>query len=1021
MSRSLATGACSARLYTRAYRPSLRGTCHGDSCVVHALLLCAVPSRHCAVPPFAPVQFYWALPASRGAESSQRCLGLCGKHYLEGASWYTHWGLKINISVNIIVRMKMWINDLRRRRIVAFWCSAHSSGTTSNVPTLQRVSRKGYDPEAEEELTALTEIICRGEFASLKENNAHDRLSGNPFERFLSRVVVRNVYVHYLNVALTFASIGFLWIADASFDRGSAVIVTSCVVHLLSMTMSMVVIPHDLTAIMTLVSVCALLCAVIFVLVPDGKFRSYYCVRFLSLLRIGQLQVAPFRELKRVMKMYIDSAVKIVFPVAVMGGAAYMAELIRAQVFMVRFKPPAWMNINWSSPAEVEALRSNVSYPEFLAAVPRTHASYPNVEETSSLFGAYFRDDAYIFYSIYCFWVLPGICISTCLSYLFWVGTNLRDTNRLLVDMIPSLEDPITISGFSWYQWCYRYVGNVILVASLTFGCIFSPSTSASSDDLIFFLGFEVAFTLCGLAEAIISCSFAVHRCARSSVIWRTCQDNGKRTYVLYGDCAFLLCEVIQLLYYCAAVVLCSTLMLERHGCLISPDEYATFFVTVRFVFVLRLLSREFLLPLMRYFFSILSSVAGIVIYFVACASALADVYAAETRTRNTPATWRAAFDAILRLSFTSAIPGTFEGYWQPFNSTAVASAMKNSTVLYVKEDYTTSRLAFVLAVIGKSIMASIVGLFMGSLTITVHTAFLHVLPAKSLLLYRTLCGGLRELVRFGMQNHDDMRPQTRRLIQSRKFRRILMPEGIPSWSVPHLLEELGICRPARQRRFMYALMRLLEYMPTSEKRQERVREYMHAWDTYRCGGPAHLHFSELPIYPPPVESQGSRNPYYASSSPSTMRRDCHIPPLRLVQALAIFELGFPADSSVGSKLWMDFFSVVQKMRGATLLQSLWRMYREEKAFDTDISRSSYERALIAHLRRGFRKQKLRNSTRFLSFASFQEAMHYEHEAFNPSTAHFDLLNRLRGHFSGLGASPDFWKTVLCAESTKTA
>ncbi|CAJ1029536.1 hypothetical protein Q4I30_005212 [Leishmania utingensis] len=946
------------------------------------------------------------------------------KNYLEGASWYTHWSLKTEVSVEVIVRMKIWLSDLRRRRINAVWGSSPRSSVTSNLCTLPNTFIKGYKVEtveAVEEFTALTEIICRGEFASLEENNTHDRLSRNPVIRFLSRAVIRNVYVHYFNFALTFVSIAFLWIADASLDRSNVFIITSCVAHVVSVAVSIVVIPHDSTATMTFASACALLCAVVVVLMPGRRFNNYYCVRFLSVLRLGQLQVFPFHEAKRVVKMYINSAVKIAFPVAVMGGAIYIVELLRAQVFMVRFKPLAWMNINWSSSAEVEALRSNVSYPEFLAAVPRRHISRPNVEETSDLFVAFFTEDAYIFYSIYCFGVLPGICISTCLSYLFWVGNNLRDTNRLLVEMIPLLEDPITMSGMSWHRWLYRYVGNVILLASLVFGCIFSPTTSATSDDLNFFLGFEVAFTLCGLAEAIMTCFFAVHRCACSSVRWGMCQDDAKKPYVLFGDCLFLLCEVIQLLYYCIAVTLCSTLLVERADCLISPNEYATVFITTRFVFLLRLLSREILLSLMRNLFSMFSCTAGIVVYFVASASALADVYAAETRTRYTPATWRAAFDAVLRLALTSAIPANFERYWQPFNSTAVASAMQNRsiTLMVIEESYTTSRLAFALATLGKAIMASVVGLLIGSLITTVRTVFLELLPPKSLLLYRTLCGGLKELVRFGMQNHDDMQPHTRCRIQSRKFTRIFTPEGIPSWSVPHLLEELGICRPVRQRRFVYALMRLLEYMPTSEERQGRVREYMHAWDSYRCGGPARVLFCELPVYPFATASQTVPNPCCASSSPTTMRRDCYIAPLRLMQALAIFELGFPADSSVGSKLWLDFFSVVQKMRGATLLQSLWRMFREVKSFESDPSRTSYERALIAHLRRAFRKQKLRSNIRFLSFASFEEAIRYERDAFNPNTGHFDVLNRLRGHFTGLSASPDFWKMARDADSKK--
>ncbi|KAG5474241.1 hypothetical protein LSCM1_03019 [Leishmania martiniquensis] len=946
------------------------------------------------------------------------------ENYLEGASWYAHWGLRTELSVGVIVRTKIWLDDLRRRCMSTFWGLPHSSSSTAPyLNKLQKSSSTAHLPGAKEECTVLTELICSGEFASLEENYAQDRLRQHTIAQLLSRAVIRNLHVHYLNAALTFTSIAFLWVADASLDCDSILIVLSCVVHLVSAAVSLVLVPRDSTALMTLVSMCALVCAVVLVLAPGRRFNSYYCVRFLSLLRLGQLQVFPFHETKRVVKMYINSTVKILFPVAVLGGAAYIAELLRAQVFMVRFRPLPWMNINWSNPAEVEALRSNVSFPDFLAAMPRSHSSRPNVKQTSQLFAAYFRKDAYIFFSIYCFWVLPGICISTCLSYLFWVGTNLRDTSRLMVDMIPLLEDPITMSGFSWYQWLYRYVGNVILVWSLVFGCIFSPATSATSDDLSFFLGFEVAFTVCGLAERILSCSFTVHRCGRSSVSWRTRQGDAKYPYVLFGDGVFLLCEVIQLLYYCVAVALCSTLLVERNGCLISPQEYASMFIAARFVFLLRLLSREFLLTVLRNIFSMSSGIAAIVVYFAASASALADVYAAEARTRYTPATWRAAFDAILRLAFTSAIPADFDDYWQPFNSTPVAAGMRNSSITqrFIAEDYTTSRLAFALALIGQAIMASVVGLFVGYMTATVRTFFLQPLPMKASLLYRTLCGGLKELLRFGMRSHDDMRPQTRRCIQSRKFTRMFTPKGIPSWLLPHVLEELNLCRPARQRRFMYALMKLLEYMPTSEKRQERVREYMHAWDSYRCGGPAQLLFSKLPIYPRASVSEAAPNPYGALSSSIAIRRECYIAPLRLVQALAIFELGFPADSSVGSKLWMDFFSVVQKMRGATLLQSLWRMYREEKAFEVDTSRTLYERVLIAHLRRGFRKQKLRSNIRFLSFSSFQEAIRYEHKVFNPSTAHFDMLNRLRGHFNELSVSLTFWKARRDAERKGTA
>ncbi|KPI88295.1 hypothetical protein ABL78_2594 [Leptomonas seymouri] len=943
------------------------------------------------------------------------------ENYLEGASWYTHWGLHCDVSVDIIVRLKMWLNDMRRRRIRVLCRSAHNSLITSFFFP-QKSFVKGY--EAMPEMvgsTVLTEIICRGEFATFKENSVLDGSKGRAATLLPMRFVIRSFYVHYANVILTFLSIAFLWVADASLERRDPRVIVSTVIHVVSTLVSLAVIPRDSTAIMTLVSALALLSAVVVILIPGRHYRGYYCLRFLSLLRIGQFQVFPFRETRRLLKMYIDSAVKILFPVAVIGGASYIAELLRAQFFMVTFDTGSWKWVRWDDPAEVAALRASVPYAVFLAAMPRSHTSRPNVQQTSDLFSTYFRCDAYIFYSIFSFWVLPAMCISTCLSYLFWIGANLRDTSRLMVNMTPLWEDPITRAAFSRYQWLYRYIGNVVLLVSLVFGCIFSPTTTATGNDLHFFLGFEVGFTLCGLVEAILSSCFAVHRCGRSSASWRACENHAKHLQVLVGDCVFLLCEIVQLLYYCIAIALCTMLLVESGSSLISPGNYATYFITLRFVFLLRMLSREFLLSLLGRALSMAFGVACIVVFFAGSASALADVYAAMTGVPFTAATWRAAFDAILRLTFTSAVPSHFDSYWMPFNATAAALAMPKApaTVYVVDQNFSASRLAFVLSAVGKAILSCVAGLVIGAVAVPVRAYFLQPLPTKSFLLYRTLCGGLQALVKFGMHNHDDMRPQARRRIQARKFSRLFTPQGIPSWALPHLLEELDICRPVRQRRFMYALRRLLEYLPTAERRHREVREYMHMWDIYRCGGPAHLLFSELSVYPPATPDSEVVNPYAAAPAGGanedarTMR---YVAPLRLVQALAFFELDFPADSSVGSKLWMDFFSVVQKMRGATLLQSLWRMHREQKAFDADPRRSTYERTLIVYLRRSFRKHKIRSNIRFLSFISFQEAMKYEREVFNPNTGHYDVLNRLRGHFSKLHASNDFWKHWRAAE-----
>lgn len=940
------------------------------------------------------------------------------ENYLEGASWYTHWQIRTEIPVNIVTKMKLWVNDLRRKALHKGPAS-HVGSVFSSFAFPRQTILEGYEMCPGTRASKLTEIVARGEFASFEENAELDVSKRSSVLDFTCLFVTRNIYVHYTNVVLTFTSIAFLWVADAACPNSNARFIVAAIIHFLSIISSLIVIPRDASAVMTLVSAVALFAAVVMQLLPGSQYRYYCCIRFLSLMRLGQMQVEPFQRTKGLVKMYMNSAMRMLFPLCVVGGIAYIVELLRAQIYMVEFNANKYRSVNWTDPATVATLRNTLSYPEFLAAYPREYSSRPNVRQTANLLAYFFAEDAGVFYSIYNFWVLPALCISSCLSYLFWIGSNLRDTNRLMVDMIPLLENPITISGLKWYHLLFRCVGNVVLVASLAFGCAISPSSNASSDDLILFFGFELAFTICGFLVSLVSMSFAAHRCASSWSSAMDSQSSSKYSHVRYGDFVFLLCELVQLLYYCVAMPLSVILLIERYDCVISPDDYATYFITLRFAFLLRMLSREFLLSWMNSFWPLFFGLSGMFLYLIVSASAVADVYAAQSLVRFSGSIWVAAFTTIVRLTFTGAVPAGWEDGWYPFNSTSQLNRMvaENTTLVFIGSNFTASTLAFILSIVGKCILSSIAGVLIATAVIPVWTPLLQPLPPKSSLLYRTLCGGLNSLVHYGMLNHDDMQPHTRRRIQRRKFDKIFSPNGIPSWAVPHLLEELNICRPTRQRRFMYSLERLLEYLPISEARHRRVREYMNGWDCYRSGGPRRLSFSTLPIYPPQSSLCKTRNPFVIDPEVKLVRHR-YIAPLRLVQALAIFELSFPADSSVGSKLWMDFFSVVQKMRGATLLQSLWRMYRVEKAFDASPDRTWWEKELVAYLRRSFRKQKIYHDVSFRSFGDFHEATRYDREALNPNTGHYELLNRLRGHFSSLTPSPDFWRKWRRANDT---
>lgn len=99
------------------------------------------------------------------------------------------------------------------------------------------------------------------------------------------------------------------------------------------------------------------------------------------------------------------------------------------------------------------------------------------------------------------------------------------------------------------------------------------------------------------------------------------------------------------------------------------------------------------------------------------------------------------------------------------------------------------------------------------------------------------------------------------------KFNRIFSPSRIPYWGISHLLEELNICRPSRQRRLMFVLEQLLVYLPISEQRRTFANKHVVELDAYSSGSQSmDQKFSTLPIFPPLLfrgNGLPSQNPYY--------------------------------------------------------------------------------------------------------------------------------------------------------------
>ncbi|RNF19566.1 uncharacterized protein Tco025E_04074 [Trypanosoma conorhini] len=130
--------------------------------------------------------------------------------------------------------------------------------------------------------------------------------------------------------------------------------------------------------------------------------------------------------------------------------------------------------------------------------------------------------------------------------------------------------------------------------------------------------------------------------------------------------------------------------------------------------------------------------------------------------------------------------------------------------------------------------------------------------------------------------------------------------DGIPTRLLPHLLEGIGTCTPGQQRRLMFVLGQLFAFLLITEKRARCVEAYTSEWKLCSDGGPGKLSFRGLPVYPAQATwtACGQRgNDHTLVSGVSRC-----VPPLRLVQAIALLKSGFPPHSFVWSKIWLEFF-----------------------------------------------------------------------------------------------------------------
>lgn len=885
------------------------------------------------------------------------------KHYFEGEKWYSHVRLNETISANVVVKLKLWRYSLGKvhRHNVPRYYSSESQESGNNGTGC----------------AVLTEGISCGRFATFEECMPfkHQKKIFKVFSSFR-----RSMVFSYVGAAITCASIICVFVVTLDRIENSAFVGIATAVHLCAICADLFFIPFDYSALINVSSAIALLTSIIAMLSQNKSIVQLYEIRFLSVLRVAQIRVFPISLLSYNLRPYRSVIITSLFSFLVAGTLAYLAENLHAQLYLMSHRY-SFVGANYSS----------LNYAQQLAS-HEWRNSYPNSEDAQKLFQYFFVENASIYMSIFDEWFLPAVCICTCFSYLLFSGSNFMDPNVLLVKWIPFLEDPIVVSrdrsGLVYLHW----IGIISLILSSIFNCLVSPSTSS---DILVYFGCETAFALAGIIHSIGLLSFNLNRCRRSCSLFHH-QRSNISLIVLIGEAIILLCCIVMLLYHSFMFPLAISLAFEPFGSLISPSFYASSLASLRFLFLLVLLPRPLFLSVLSMIPFFLFIAALLVLYFLSAAMIIAELAAYRLKIALSNAIWREALDFFIRFTVSFGVPTSLQS-WEPFNASAVYEYLVHEGIVEVlqKGEFSMSLLEFFLCCVGKVLIAFGCGVLITITVSPLSTLLRSELPSKTYRLYYTLCGGISRILEYGRKNHHDLSPDVREYAQRSKFKRVFLPHGIPLWTVPHLFEELNICRPSRQRRFMFAFEQLLSYISIFEKRHKLVKEFITQYEIYRKGGPAKLSFDYLPTFPPMEPDASSLNPYNngVELGKKSAQYKRFVTPLRLVQALALFELNFPTDSSVRTQHWMGFFTVCQKIRAATMVQSLWRMYVEEELFDQQ--RSKEDRDTISNLRRAFRRNRMKENVRFRLYSSFSEAVVDEPCIFNPGSCHFDVINRL--------------------------
>lgn len=211
------------------------------------------------------------------------------------------------------------------------------------------------------------------------------------------------------------------------------------------------------------------------------------------------------------------------------------------------------------------------------------HIFKDSTKTIRSIFADAFRRDSFIVMDIFSKWILPTVCVTTGLGYLCSTSSGCINLTKLLIELIPLLDNPTKGTRSSLVQDFFYWVKNLAFILSLIFNCLVSPLSLINSAITAYF-SVKILRAIPCLFNALFLVGLGLSRC-QIPKDYVQLPRKSISSLVFVGEIFGLIEGLVEMLYYSFAPTMAVSLMGEHSLCVVSVEVYLSYVVCFRFFF----------------------------------------------------------------------------------------------------------------------------------------------------------------------------------------------------------------------------------------------------------------------------------------------------------------------------------------------------------------------------------------------------------------------------------------------------